>query len=431
MRYTYLILLIIVILLNPALSLNLDTKFSGAGEVYSWTDSNCDQYKETLNGTGIHSYSRNISTDDDISAVRLNYIYTDEISPGAKKSNSSYHYVGANSAIGLRQSVSTFSNKTTIFQANISSEWLGLSTNYDIQTEWGNITEGISYNQNEGQITGGQKFKSKTELIGNYSFSSALNEKRIDLSQKDDASDLRYKLDAITLTGESPIKEVRIPKRPIRIVNTVALSPKESSKIYYSEALKLVKSAREETDEVTRNMLYNRALENISEAVGDDPNDFDSYVEMGYILYMLNRSDESIEAYDNALKIKETAAVYKSKAKIQAEKLKDYLGASASYKKATELNPGEYITWSNLAANLIETGDYEGAVSACDHSLGINDRYQSAWYLKGLAQYYLHQDDKARTALEHAIELGSNTPAGIDAKATLDMLDQPNYFVPA
>jgi tetratricopeptide (TPR) repeat protein len=423
MKERYLVLALIFIFIYSTDALKVDTTLDGQGNFYSYANSNYDQFEETINATGIHKYSRNIETNGEISAEKIDYAYINGLSQDPENKNSSYHRVLASSPIGLNHMVAMKSNKTTVFQANLSSDAISLSTDYNIWMKWGNISESISYDRSgEELLPTGPRFQSEMELGGNYSLASKVSEQRPDLAQRDDASELRYQLNGITVTGESPVTEIRIQKRPIRTVSGIALLPNQSADIYYGEALKLVKSARNETDGDKKTSLLNLALDNLSEALEDNPEDYKANAEMAYILYMQGRFEEAVEAYDNALKIQKTPEAYISKAEIQDKNLGDYLGASKSYRAATELEPSNYMTYANLAANLIEIGDYEGAVSACDDALEIYDRYQYALYLKGLAKYYLHEDQVARTILHEAIDLDPDSDYAARANETLGLL---------
>lgn len=426
MKERYLVLALIFIFIYSTDALKVDTTLDGQGNFYSYANSNYDQFEETINATGIHKYSRNIETNGELSAEKIDYAYINGLSQDPENKNSSYHRVLASSPIGLNHIVAMKSNQTNVFQANLSSDAISLSTDYNIWIKWGNISESISYDRSEEELLPtGPRFQSEMELGGNYSLASKVSEQRPDLAQRDDdASELRYQLNGITVTGESPVEEIRIQKRPIRTVSGIALLPNESAEIYYGEALKFVKSARNETDGDKKTSLLNFALDNLSEALEDDPEDYDINAEMAYILYMQGRFEEAIEAYDNALKIRKTAEAYKAKAKIQAEKLGDHLGASKSYREATKLDPSNYMTYTNLAANLMEIGDYKGAVSACDDALEIFDQYPYALYYKGLAQYNLRQFDDSRMNLQKAIDLGLDRDSESSAREYLDKISQ-------
>lgn len=427
MKDRYLVLAVIFILIYTTYALDVDTSINGEGDFYSWTNSNYNQFEEKINGTGIHQYSRNASTNDESSKIRIGYLYRNRISGEPNSNNSSKHSVSASSIIGLDHSVSSSSNQTTLFKATISSDAISLSTDYFIQMKLGNISERISYTNIEEaeRLPTGPMYQSETDLRGNYSFISKLNEKRPDLFYRDDLSELIYQVDAVILTDYRNVTEDRTWERPIRMVNGVALPSNQTAKIYLRYAIDLVESADKETNESNKNLLYKLALENLSNAISYSP-EYEAYMVMGYIYGMQKSSSKAIKAFDNALAIQETVDAYISKAKVQDEQLKDSFGASISYKKAVDLDPTDYMIRTNLAANLIDIEDYKGALNECDIALEIYEGDQDAWLLKGMAHYYLNQDEDARIALLKAIELGPETDAGVEAKKTLDVMKAEN-----
>ncbi len=419
------VLAMIFFLICSACALDIETSINGEGDFYTWANSNYNQFEEKINGTGFHQYTRNASTDEESSKVRIGYLYRNPISGKENGNNLSTHFVSASSIMGLEHSVSSSSNKTTLFKATIKSDAISLSTDYYIQMKLGNISERISYtNIEEAELLPtGPMYQSESNLKGNYTFASKLNENRPDLIQRDDLSELVYQIDAVALMGYRNVTEYKAWERPIRTVNGVALPSNETANIYLGYAIELVESADKEINESNKSLLYKLALENLSNAISENPGSYEAHMVIGYVYGQQNNADKAIKAFDSAIAIQETVDAYISKAMIQDEKLNDSYGASISYRKAAELDPTDYMIRTNLAANLINIEDYKGAIDECDIALEINDRDQDAWYLKGYAHYYLGQDEDAKKALKKAIDLGPETDAGLEAKMTLESIE--------
>src|SRR5437879_11910544 len=51
---------------------------------------------------------------------------------------------------------------------------------------------------------------------------------------------------------------------------------------------------------------------------------------------------------------------------------KDFVGAAAAYKKASELKPGEWTYWNNAGLTLLHKGDKDAAIAAFGKAKELN-----------------------------------------------------------
>ncbi len=83
----------------------------------------------------------------------------------------------------------------------------------------------------------------------------------------------------------------------------------------------------------------------------------------------------------------------------------DAAGAVAHFIRATELNEGNGLYWSNLSAALRETGEYERALAAVDAAVTLSPRLPDAYYNRGMAYEELSRTDDALQQYLLALEI--------------------------
>ena len=86
----------------------------------------------------------------------------------------------------------------------------------------------------------------------------------------------------------------------------------------------------------------------------------------------------------------------------------DIGGATANFKKATELNPEYGIAWNTLCAQYLLAKSYDPAVEACEHATKLLPNFDKAWLNMGSAYRGKGQVDEAQKAYEHALQINPN-----------------------
>jgi Flp pilus assembly protein TadD len=82
-----------------------------------------------------------------------------------------------------------------------------------------------------------------------------------------------------------------------------------------------------------------------------------------------------------------------------------YVQALLLFKRATQLAPGSFDAWANLASVLIERGQWDDALAACDHALALNDQQAWLWSYKGIAVGDWGRWHEALAAYDRALTL--------------------------
>ena len=120
--------------------------------------------------------------------------------------------------------------------------------------------------------------------------------------------------------------------------------------------------------------------------VGDLKKTFNvrSWQEKGIILFNLGRYDESLQAFNQAIKLSpRDADNWNSKGAVLVQ-LGRYNQAIKCFDLAIRLDHSFIMPWLNKAKVLSELGKYHEAIRACDKAIGLNTKIWKVWY-KGIS----------------------------------------------
>jgi tetratricopeptide (TPR) repeat protein len=119
----------------------------------------------------------------------------------------------------------------------------------------------------------------------------------------------------------------------------------------------------------------------------------------------LNKSDEAIKSYDNAIEINPQRSEAWSNKGLVLYHLNKSDEAITAFDKAIEINPRDSDAWKNTGATLGNLNRYEEAVKAYDKAIEINPQDSDAWYNKGITLAKLGKFDEAIKAYDKATEI--------------------------
>lgn len=160
------------------------------------------------------------------------------------------------------------------------------------------------------------------------------------------------------------------------------------------------------------------------------------WAKLGEVYDLAGRKEEAINAYQQAVTLKPTAAYYNNLGNVQASagKIDD---ARAAYMKSIELDPANAAqAWRNFGIVLYNSNRLAEAVEPLQKSIELEPKSAQSWYLLGAAllskMTTKQTGDKMEVvfapgtveAYERAIELDPNGPYGAQAKQGLADLQQ-------
>jgi tetratricopeptide (TPR) repeat protein len=145
-------------------------------------------------------------------------------------------------------------------------------------------------------------------------------------------------------------------------------------------------------------------------------------VELGNFLKGLGKSNESIAAYETAIRVDDGAIKrYPNYAEAWANKgaaltsLGNYAESIAAYGKALEIDRNYTYAWNEKGRAFAALGKYNESIEAYDRAIGINPEYEWAWANKGVALDNLGKYDEASKAFEEAKRLAPERFGGWNA----------------
>ncbi|MGD2086331.1 MAG: tetratricopeptide repeat protein [Candidatus Aminicenantes bacterium] len=147
-----------------------------------------------------------------------------------------------------------------------------------------------------------------------------------------------------------------------------------------------------------------------------DPKYARVYNNMGIAFYNLQKYDEAISAYQNAIKIKPKYAAAYNNMGNALYKQEKYDDAIAAYKKAIEIAPEYPVDYLNMGNALRKKERYKEAITAYQKSIVLNPKSFYAYNNIGNALCHLDKYEDAIAAYKKAIEI---FPAYIEAKTNL------------
>jgi len=393
-----LIALIIACPVGYGLTLKEDIHVYGDGGMNARTDTN--DAKDMASGSGDQSYHRVLDIQDDSTSLQSSYSYSKNAS---LKSNILNHYFAlASSEGGPQHMVSVYSNSSIDSQSSIERNGNSLSTDYNISTRNGNLSESVTNSMNRGK----SQFIAESNLQGHFDLSSKLLDKTA-ISRGFDLQDLSSNLDSVVDKGSRGVIEDRTPLAPVMLVGGKEAPPVDvNSSIQegkdlltekkFDEAFKKFETATNSAPQnkfawyyegIALAQLQNNedAFKAFEKALVLDPNYVDALISEGSILRNIGQYDESIKVFDKAINIaptNENAHFARGEAYLlQGDKegnntkaIDDYTKAVNDFELATNIKPKDRQAWEEKGKALMKLGRTDEA----------NDAFSKAKELKGV-----------------------------------------------
>jgi hypothetical protein len=135
-------------------------------------------------------------------------------------------------------------------------------------------------------------------------------------------------------------------------------------------------------------------------------NDSKFWIKEANALSDAGKYEESLQAYDQAIKIDPIDAEAWNNKGVALNKLVRHSEALAAYEKAIAIDSQYAEAWNNRGIVLCMQGKYNEALQSINKAISINSNLAEAWNAKGLALDYLGQSTEAEANFAKAKELG-------------------------
>jgi predicted O-linked N-acetylglucosamine transferase (SPINDLY family) len=151
---------------------------------------------------------------------------------------------------------------------------------------------------------------------------------------------------------------------------------------------------------------YKIALTHFLRAIEIKIDFVDAYFNLGKTYRLLNRFNDSLEAYSQCLRLNSLyAEAYLNRGNVYLEDLDDPILALEDFDQFLKLIPGSFFGYSNKGNALNSLRRFDEAVDCFDHAIMLKPDYAEAYVNKGNALNSLRRFDEAVDCFDHVIML--------------------------
>lgn len=139
----------------------------------------------------------------------------------------------------------------------------------------------------------------------------------------------------------------------------------------------------------------------------------------GVVLLQLKKYDESLNYFNQALKLRPSYYGALNNKGYALSKLDNYEEAMKCYNKALLFNPEYPYALSNKGETLRKLGKYEEAMKYIDKALKVNPKLPLIWFNKGKTLIAMNRNNEAIEYIDKSLELDPIFESAITAKDEL------------
>lgn len=166
---------------------------------------------------------------------------------------------------------------------------------------------------------------------------------------------------------------------------------------------------------------YDEAIHAYRRAIEINSNCDYGWNNLGISLYLLKRFNEAESAYRKAIEIDPTYDSAWNNLGILFRDLKRYVEANAAFRKVVEYNPGNVKGWINIGLLLEDLKNYDEAEEVFRKALEINPENDKNWNYLGFLLEDLKRYDEAEEVFRKSLEINPNNK---DTQSHLEELEK-------
>lgn len=167
---------------------------------------------------------------------------------------------------------------------------------------------------------------------------------------------------------------------------------------------------------------FDRALESYQEAVARNPQDAESWSNLGQVLVRLNRIEEAIPAFERAIDLNDGRWAYHFNLGRAHGLAGRWQRAVDEYRAAQQLYPDDYAIAFNLGLALRKSGDEAGALAQFQKASALDPQEPTFQLSIAMAYDKLGQVENAAAAYRKTLELAPEAPEAPAIRARIDAL---------
>ena len=154
-----------------------------------------------------------------------------------------------------------------------------------------------------------------------------------------------------------------------------------------------------------REARSDEAVSLLERATVAQPDSFDAWFELGFVLNAVYRYEEALTAYERALALRPEHAVSWNNKGAALSGLRRSEEALAALERSLELNPTYTFAWNGRGNALRDLGRYEEALAAFERAIALAPEYTFAWNGRGNALYFLDRFERSPRELRAGARL--------------------------
>ncbi len=164
------------------------------------------------------------------------------------------------------------------------------------------------------------------------------------------------------------------------------------------------------------------AIEKFEAAVARNPQDAESFSNLGQVLVRMGRTEEAIPHFERACSLNPDRWTYRFNLGRALALLHRWDESVASYRRAQQLYPEDYVTTFNLALTLHKKGDDAAAVPEYQKAVALNPEDASFRMALAISLEALQKKQDAAAAYADYLRLAPTAPDADKVKARIALL---------
>jgi Flp pilus assembly protein TadD len=167
---------------------------------------------------------------------------------------------------------------------------------------------------------------------------------------------------------------------------------------------------------------YDRALALYQEAVEHNPDDAESWSNLGQVLVRLGQTAEAIPHFERAIELQGQRWAYHFNLARARGLLGQWAEAVEGYRAAQQLFPDDYATAYNLGLALRQTGDEAGAIEQFERAIALDPAEPTFRLSLAMSYEKLGRNPEAAAAYQKTLDLAPEAPEAPQIRARIERL---------
>ena len=327
-----------------------------------------------------------------------------------------------NAAIGFSKGISIYEDVSGFLAAesHLSADWIDIADASNINTsdqEWNNIVGQLLTVARPGEDADAATWMSYGNQLWRYErYAEAID-------ALEQSVTLDFRLDQAYYTMGLVYWDQDEDQQAIEYLKQATQFDPDVASYWYllSSAYGAIKD-----DGVGLVTSLDRQIFALEKAIAADSQDFVLYMELGVLMRSLQRYEEAIAAFDNAIRLNPSHPLAYNDRAITYTISRQYEKALADYTTAISINPQFARALNNRGSTYDYMEQYENALADFNQAILISPNYASPYSNRGNTYYSLGAYDQALFSYNQALAIDPESADALRARSSLYVALQQN-----